>query len=83
VAEPLQHLHPAAGAREVRGGHQPVVPAADDNGVGLRHPALAKVALDLARRPDAGLVRIAAGLPQRASLTQQIPALVECDLEPT
>ncbi len=35
VVEPLEHLHPAAGAGQVGGGDQAVVPAADDDDVGL------------------------------------------------
>lgn len=43
-------------------------------------PRSAEVAFDLVRRPDLGLAGIAAGLAQRPSLPQQIPALVERDL---
>ena len=35
VVEPLQYAHPASGPGQIRGGHQSVVPAADDDDVGL------------------------------------------------
>src|SRR5271163_4484474 len=41
----------------------------------------AQVALDLAGGPYRGVARIAAGLAQRAALPQQVPTLVELDLE--
>lgn len=40
-----------------------------------------QVALDLVGRPHLGLSWIAAGLAQRPSLPQQVPALVELDLQ--
>jgi len=80
VVESLEHLHPATGAGQVGGSHQPVVPAADDDDVESRHRS-AKVAFDLVCRPNARRSRIAAGLTKRPALTQQIPALVQLDLE--
>jgi hypothetical protein len=35
VVQPLEHLNPAPGAGQIGGGHQPVVPAADDDDVAL------------------------------------------------
>ena len=63
VVQPLQHLHPSSGAGQVGGGDQAVVPAADDDdiGIGCHGVQLAEVALDLAGRARLGLPRIAAG----------------------
>ena len=38
VVQPLEHLHPASGTGQVGGGDQAVVPAADDDDVGLASP---------------------------------------------
>src|SRR4030095_14609030 len=39
------------------------------------------IVFDDVRGPDLGLVRILPGRPQGASLTQQVPALIELDLD--
>src|SRR5471030_744265 len=46
-----------------------------------RHPSSALVVLDHLRRPRLGLVGIAAELAQRAALAQQVPRLVELDVD--
>ena len=76
VVEPLEHLHPASGTGQVRGGDQAVVPAADNDNVGLPHRS-AKVALDLTGRAHSRRSGIAAGRAKRPALPQQIPALIE------
>lgn len=80
MVEPFQHLHPPARTGQVRRGDEAVVSAADDDNVRRCHRS-AKIALDLVGRTHLGLAGIAAGLSQRPSLPQQIPALVECDLD--
>ena len=76
MIQPLQYLHSASGAGKVGRGDETVVPAADDDDVGLGHRS-AKVALDLVGRAYPGLAGIAAGLAQCPALPKQIPALVE------
>jgi len=76
MVEPLEHLHPASGTRQVRGGDQAVVPAADNDDIGPLHRS-AKVALDLTSWAHSRRSGIAAGLAQRPALPQQIPALIE------
>jgi hypothetical protein len=76
VVEPLEHLRPASGPGQVRGGDQAVVPAADNDDIGPLHRS-AKVALDLTSWAHSRRSGIAAGLAQRPALPQQIPALIE------
>ncbi|OBB61924.1 hypothetical protein A5757_05950 [Mycobacterium sp. 852013-51886_SCH5428379] len=38
MVEPFEDAHPPAGAGEIRRGDEPVVPAADDDGVECRRP---------------------------------------------
>jgi len=76
MVEPLEHLHPASGTGQVRGGDQAVVPAADNDDIGPLHRS-AKVALDLTGWAHSRRSGIAAGRAKRPALPQQIPALIE------
>src|SRR5215510_8399228 len=49
--------------------------------VGIRPAALPEVSLDRLLVPDLGIVRVLAGRPQCSPLVQQVPALVQRDLE--
>ena len=82
VRESFQQLHPQPGAGQVGGGDQTVVPAAHDDRVDVtRRHRSAQVALDLVGGPHRGLAGIATGLAQGTALPQQVPALIELDLE--
>ena len=81
VAQPLQQPHPQARSGQVTGRDQAVVPAANDDDIDRARPCSAEVALDLVTRAHGRLAWVAAGLAQCPTLPQQVPALVEFDLD--